>query len=53
VTAAKVSDDSKTVTLEIADMRPTWCMKIRYNILASDGSTVQGVLHNTVRRLGE
>ena len=52
VTAAKLSADGKTVTLEIADMNPTWSMEIKYNIKASDGSTVQGFLHNTVHRLG-
>jgi hypothetical protein len=45
VTAAKLSDDGKTLTLEIADIKPTWSMEIRYNMKASDGSTVQGLLH--------
>jgi hypothetical protein len=53
VTAVKVSADGKTVTLRIADMRPTWCMEIRYTVKAVDGSLVQGVVHNTVHRLGE
>jgi hypothetical protein len=53
VTAAKVSDDGKTVTLEIADMKPTWSMEIKYTIKACDVSAVQGFLHNTVHRLGE
>jgi len=53
VTAAKVSEDGKRLTLEIADMKPTWGMEIKYNIKASDGSTVQGFLHNTVHRLSE
>jgi putative heme-binding domain-containing protein len=53
VTAARVSNDGKTVTLEIAGMKPTWSMEIKYNIKTSDGSTLQGFLHNTVHRLGE
>jgi len=53
VTGVKVSADGKTVTLEIADMKPTWCMEIKYNVKATDGSPVQGFLHNTIHRLGE
>ena len=53
VTAATLSADGKTVTLEIADMKPTWSMEIKYNIKAPDGAPVQGFLHNTVHRLGE
>jgi len=53
VTAATVSADGKTVMLEIADLKPTWGMEIKYNIRASDGSSVQSFLHNTIHRLGE
>jgi putative heme-binding domain-containing protein len=53
VTAATVSADGKTVTLDIADMKPTWSMEIKYDLKAPDGAPVQGVLHNTVHRLGE
>jgi len=53
VTAARVSADGKTVTLEIADMQPTWGMEIRYAIQSSDGLSVQGVVHNTIHRLSE
>ena len=53
VTSAKVSADGKTVTLEIADVQPTWCMEIRYTLAGADGAAVQGVVHNTIHRLGE
>lgn len=53
VTSAKISADGKTVTLEIADVQPTWCMEIRYTLAGSDGVAVQGVVHNTIHRLGE
>jgi len=53
VTAATISANGKTVTLEIADMKPTWCMEIKYNIKAADGSTVQSFLHNTIHRLAD
>ena len=53
VTAATVSADGKTVTLEIADLKPTWCMEIKYAIKAADGEAVEGVIHNTIHQLGE
>lgn len=53
VTGVKVSADAKTVTLEIADVQPTWCMEIRYTLAGADGTTVQGIVHNTIHRLGE
>ncbi len=53
VTGARVAADGKTVTLEIADMQPTWCMEIRYTLVGADGAAVQGVVHNTIHRLGE
>jgi putative heme-binding domain-containing protein len=53
VTAATVSADGRTVTLEIDALQPTWSMEIRYDLKASDGSMVNGFLHNTIHRLGE
>ena len=53
MTGAKESADGKTVTLEIADMQPTWCMEISYTLSAANGATVQGIVHNTIHRLSE
>jgi hypothetical protein len=53
VTAAKLSADGKTVTLEIEELKPTWGMEITYNIKAADGSQVNAYRHNTIHRLGE
>jgi hypothetical protein len=53
VTGAHLSADGKTIVLAIAGMKPTWCMEIRYVVKAANGQTVEGVIHNTVHRLGE
>lgn len=53
VTAAHVSADGQSVELEIADLKPTWCMEIKYNIRAADGAAVNGTVHNTIHHLGE
>jgi glucose/arabinose dehydrogenase len=53
LTTAKLLDDGKTVVLGIADIKPTWCMEIVYTVKGSGGEPVQGVVHNTVHRLGD
>ena len=52
ITAATLSDDGRTVFLEIADMQPTWCMEIAYTIKGSGGEPVSGKIDNTVHQLG-
>jgi putative heme-binding domain-containing protein len=51
VTGARLSADGHTVTLDIADLRHTWCMEIKYAIRAADGESVGGAIHNTVHKL--
>jgi hypothetical protein len=53
VTGVKLSEDGKTVTLQIAEMKPTWCMEIRYDVEGKAGEGVRGVIHNTIHGLGE
>jgi putative heme-binding domain-containing protein len=53
VKAASLSDDGKTVQLEIPEIGPTWCMEIKYSLRGANGEPVNGVLHNTVHRVGE
>jgi hypothetical protein len=53
VKEAIVSPDGKSVTLHLAEMKPTWCMEIKYDVRGKEGGRVQGVIHNTVHRLGE
>jgi putative heme-binding domain-containing protein len=53
VRGVQVSDDGKRVTLDIEDLRPTWCMEIAYRLKGSLGEAVDGVIHNTIHRLGE
>jgi putative heme-binding domain-containing protein len=53
VRSAKLSADSKTVTLDIAELRPTWCMEIRFSLRAATGTPVQGTIHNTIHELAD
>ena len=34
-------------------MRPTWCMEITYAIRGESGDVVEGVIDNTIHRLGD
>jgi len=53
VRGVTVSEDGKTVTLDVADLQPTWGMEIKYQLPFADGKTVEGVIHNTIHALTE
>ena len=53
VRAATLSSDGKTVMLEIPDLRPTWCMEIKYSFRSVKGAPVVGVIHNTIHQLAD
>jgi putative heme-binding domain-containing protein len=47
-----LSADAKTLTIDIADLRPTWCMEIVYSLRSATGAPVQGTIHNTIHTVG-
>lgn len=53
VRTAKLSADFKTLTLDVSDLRPTWCMEIRYSLHAANGTPIQGTIHNTIHKLDD
>ena len=53
ITSARLSEDGRTVMLEIPELRPTWCMEVTYAIRAESGGPVEGVLHNTIHHLSD
>lgn len=53
VQGATLSADSKTLTLDVADLRPTWCMEISFSLRSSEGTPVQGTIHNTIHELAD
>ena len=53
VASAVVSEDARSVTLEIPQIQPTQCMQIAYRLRDSTGSSFGGVVQNTIHRLGE
>jgi putative heme-binding domain-containing protein len=53
VAAARLSPDGRSLSLEIPEIRPTWCMEIAYRIKGAEGVPVEGVIHNTIHHLAE
>jgi len=53
ITAASLSADGHTVFLKIPGIRPARCMEITYRIRGRRGETVDGVIHNTIHKLGD
>jgi hypothetical protein len=53
VESATVSDDGKTVTLNVPDLRPTWGMEIVCRLQDRDGQPLERVIHNSIFQLGQ
>ncbi len=53
VQGATLSGDRQTLTLQVADLQPTWGMEIKYTLRFADGATASGVIHNTIHSLTE
>jgi hypothetical protein len=51
VRGVRLSADGVTLSVDIPEIQPTWCMEIVYSFRAADGTPVQGTIHNTVHRL--
>ncbi len=52
VREAALSDDGRTVTLQIPDIHLTWCMEIKYRIRGADGTLIDNLIHNTIHAFG-
>ncbi|MCA9263536.1 MAG: c-type cytochrome [Planctomycetales bacterium] len=53
VTGVTVSDDRRSVNLDMPQLQPTWCMEIKYALSSEEGLPVIGTIHNTVHQLGD
>ena len=48
IVGAQLSNDGRTVTLEIPELHPTWCMEVAYTVKGESGEPVEGIIHNTI-----
>ncbi|MFN4919931.1 MAG: hypothetical protein ACK5MM_10940, partial [Planctomyces sp.] len=53
VSAAVLSADGLTLSLQIPELEPTWGMEVNFDLRAADGGPVQGRIHNTIHVTGE
>lgn len=51
IRSATLSQDGRTVTLDVAGLEPTWGMEIKFALRAANQTPVRGVIHNTIHQL--
>jgi hypothetical protein len=51
LTSARLSNDRRTVTLDLSDMRPAMQMRIQYDLEAEDGTPLRGEIQSTVHAM--
>ena len=52
VAAAKLSDDGRSVWLQIPDLKPAMQLQLRYNVKTAAGQPVRGEVYHTIHHLG-
>jgi hypothetical protein len=50
---AMLSEDGRTVSLEMFAIRPTWCMEITSSLKGARGEPFDGIIPNTIHTLGD
>ena len=53
VSKISLSEDGKTLRIEMPDIAPCWQMSIRYEFLGANGSKIAGEIQNTIHSLGD
>ncbi len=53
VSNVELSQDGRTLELNVEDLKPTWCMEIRYDLQSAAGDPIRGRIHNTIHQLPE
>ncbi len=53
ITNSKLSDDGKTLTLTVADLKPVMQQSIKFNLKARDGTPISQEIQHTIHAVGE
>lgn len=53
VSEGSLSDDGRTISLSLPDIRPTWCMAITMKLKGSKGEAIERTIHNTIHQISE
>jgi putative heme-binding domain-containing protein len=51
ISGIELADDGRSINVGIPDIQPTWCMEIAYQLRATTGEPINGVIHNTIHTL--
>jgi len=51
IDSVDISENGRSVTLQIPQIRPTWCMQISYKLKSKGGKVITGTIQNTVHQL--
>jgi hypothetical protein len=51
ITSIKLSADGRTVSLELAEVRPVMQMNVKYNIKAADGTAIKSEVYSTINKV--
>jgi len=43
-----ISNDGKTITIDMPGIQPAWIMEIKYTLTSKDGTTFRGAVQNTI-----
>jgi len=53
IAAARLSADTRTVTLDIPALTPTQCYELKTRLVGADGATIERSMHGTIHQLSE
>jgi hypothetical protein len=53
VQSAVWDETTRTITLEVPDLQPTWCMEIQLKLRGIDGDEFHRVIHNTIHAIDD
>ena len=51
VEGAKLLLDGRTIEVSVPDLKPTWCMEIKYSLKTATGKSINNTIHNTIHNL--
>ncbi len=51
IQSVKISDDRRSVTLEIPGIKPVMQMRVRFNLVSAAGAPVSGEIHATINKV--
>ena len=51
IKGAKLLPDGRTIEVYVPNLKPTWCMEIKYSLKTATGKSINNTIHNTIHNL--